>query len=394
MTPTAPSVTSSPAPPVDGPHSPNFRSKSGSSSSSLDPLETSPHAPTEFNHFQRQVHRRTIAARHRIIRALEVQDEPTLLKRANRIRLCCRWPFLIETDDGRLGISAMRCRDRACPTCAYRRSRKVRECMFNVIEKMDSPRFLTLTIAHSDAPLQDCIRHLRESFANLRRTAAWKYHVTGGLYVIEIKRNERTKQWHPHLHAVIDGEYFRQSALVDAWKSVTGDSCIVDIRALHSRREAAKYISKYVTKPNDVGHWPEDCIIEWIEATHGMRTCSTFGKYHNVTADARDPNEVKHEALRLISLAHFNLAIERGIDGAIETLRILHATQPALAGMLPQCPNEPPFDIPPPSPEEAATLPRRLQALATAVAEADHQNASHEADVDHSRQMHLRETQA
>lgn len=58
---------------------------------------------------------------------------------------------------------------------------------------------------------------------------------------------EVTRSGWPHAHLLLRGPYLPQKWLSRQWQELAG-SPIVDIRALHSKAGAARYIAKYLTK--------------------------------------------------------------------------------------------------------------------------------------------------
>jgi hypothetical protein len=148
------------------------------------------------------------------------------------------------------------------------------------IEQMNAPRFITLTVRSTNADLRQALDNLRASFAKLRRHQAWKDRVCGGVYTLEITFNKRTGQWHPHLHLIVEGSYFPQDELKSAWHQATGDSFIVDIRAVHDRAKAAAYIASYVSKGSDPDAIPHDRLVQWLDGVTGVRFLQTFGSHH------------------------------------------------------------------------------------------------------------------
>lgn len=149
-----------------------------------------------------------------------------------------------------------------------------------LVHHMDSPRFLTLTIRSHPGDLRDRLKFLRTRFAMLRRTLYWKSHVHGGIYTVEITWNEKTHEWHPHLHAIIDGSYIPQADLVKVWSSIVGDDAGVDIRKVSSIRKISNYLAAYVSKSCDLSNLPPEQLVEWAIETHSLRLAQTFGSYH------------------------------------------------------------------------------------------------------------------
>lgn len=187
----------------------------------------------------------------------------------------------------RYRIRANYCRNRHCQPCMRAKANKIaRNLETRLTASSATPgrapqveyRFITLTLAHSDAPLADQIKRLYASFRRVRSRDLWKRSQRGGAFMLEVKRSKTG--WHPHLHIVTGGSFINQRALSELWREVTGDSFIVDVRAVRSAHDAAYYVSKYITKGTSADVWDdEDAAQEWITASKGVRTCSTFGNW-------------------------------------------------------------------------------------------------------------------
>lgn len=253
---------------------------------------------------QQYLHRSTTLQRHKVVDALRTcwvnvfakygtrsPDELRFMADcdsiASQIESCGRFPVLYMSGaTGELAVCRNRCRSRSCPYCSLLRSREITQRVTTLLKHMDSPRFLTLTMKSSHVDLPSQIKRLKTCFSRFRRTSEWRKHVIGGLSVIEITYT--TEQgWHPHLHLIVDGSYWSQKKISFGWKKITGDSDIVDIRAIWSRSNAASYISKYIAKSWGNASYDDLVIVEQCMSTRGMRTLSTFGTLHNVKTTKR-----------------------------------------------------------------------------------------------------------
>jgi hypothetical protein len=184
-----------------------------------------------------------------------------------------------------------RCKDRLCPLCSSIRGTQATHQLAGLIRKMDAPRFLTLTLAHSEQPLAAQVSRLYQCFKELRRNQCWKQHVHGGVYAFEVTRNQHKGSWHPHLHLVIDGDYFPHKMVKEAWLRVTGDSSIVHIEKVYSAYQQARYLAQYVAAPADVEKWQAEDLVEYAEALHGRRLLHTFGTLHNRKCDSDEEDK-------------------------------------------------------------------------------------------------------
>jgi hypothetical protein len=178
-----------------------------------------------------------------------------------------------------------------CPRCQKQRGANVREKVAEIVQRFSAARFATLTLLHKEESLAEMHKRASRGLQKLRREETWKKLVKAGVWVIETTRNEKTGRWHLHLHLIIDGEFFPQKVLAKLWLKATGDSCVVDIRAIHDRRRVAKYIADYVAKPVDMGNWPADAICEFAAAMAGVRMVHTFGKAHGGNLGTATPPE-------------------------------------------------------------------------------------------------------
>ena len=337
----------------------------GGAPASVHRLETKSHLDAPATRFGGSLHAKHATERLAIVEALETSPCATLRHRARKQWACSSVPWLVVGSDGTPGISAPRCRDRACPRCAALRSRQTAAQAEVAISAMDAPRFVTLTVRSSTAALRDQLKALRAAFSRLRRTRAWKSHVRGGIYTVEITRNGRTGLWHPHLHALVDGVYFPQAELAAAWREATGDSDIVDIRQIHGKKAAARYVAKYATKPSDVASWPSSSICEWAAGIAGSRLIATFGSLHGVTLDARDPNDGPGFGDRLVPLCRIDHALLNGLPGGWNAVGVLGLVVPGIAALYPGPLGPSPGEARPPDPDEVRAALRTLGELLT-----------------------------
>lgn len=260
---------------------------------SLDPTETKSHALGCQSDAQLRIHRTVAELRTRTILAFSQHAHLSLNRRADRLRMCCVAPVLC-VEAGRVPVlSPGRCRDRMCPTCARHRGHVCRERIRSLVLKADSVRLITLTQPAASDDLGPAIDRLLAAFQKLRRHAAWKAHVRGGLFVVEVTRGEAGKHWHAHLHVLAEGTYMPQKVLAEAWSVAIGQAAVCDIRATHSRIGAANYVTKYVTKGADCETWSDRELCDYALGIHRRRLYGTFGKWHKVdtTRDDDTPDE-------------------------------------------------------------------------------------------------------
>jgi len=242
--------------------------------------------------------------------------------RLERFRTCGAHAWVVRNaeDPSHYAISSDHCHDRFCRPCSRFRALTISA---NIKDHLgDRPyRFLTLTIKTTGLTLREAIDKLYRSFACLRRTALWNQRVSGGCVVCEVKPRTGTAEWHPHLHAVIEGRYLPVQPLRKLWLQITGDSYILNIQRGHDGSAAADYITKYITKPfgADTIRSPSR-LLDAIRALHGRRLVSTFGDWRGLRLTAFVPAGLWE---RVMPLAVLRLHAYHNDDQAIALLNHL-----------------------------------------------------------------------
>jgi len=308
---------------------------------SLDGLETIDGLRLRGSHAQRRIHASWVDERTKIVLAFARSEDERLIKRAGTLASCCANPMIILRESGKVSLCPIRCRDRLCPLCALRRAREAATKYGAAVAAMGAARHLVLTAPSVAAPLREQLKEMGEALKRLRSQHAWKRRVCGGLYTIEITRNEQTGLWHPHLHVIIDGGYFPHAELCEAWRLAlrsgntwsnlkSEDSVIVHISAVHDRKQLARYIAKYIAKPAALGSWPNGSICEYGLAVAGRRMMHTFGSLHGVKLAVEDPNEFETGGRMLMSICELDW---RGVQGH----KVAREAIALLQHLFPQC---------------------------------------------------------
>lgn len=309
----------------------------GTPSASLDDLGNNRASASAVERRTDWVHWRWRRSRGRIRCALDPRCEDrapaetpeqteALDKRCLRLKLCGTCPIMWESDSGLPFVVWGHCRDRMCPRCQEERARKVRGRVRDLVSTYNAPRFMTLTLAPDGSGLAARLSKLLRSYRELRRRRSFREYVSAGVAAIEIVLNRETREWHVHLHAVVDGDYFPQQLLSDEWRSVTGDSYIVDIRSVKDRNATSDYIAKYVSKAVDIHAWPPGAVREYAIATTGRRVLITSGLSHACNVDPRkivDLPRAKRVLARCNDIISWALAGDENAKAAVELSRLL-----------------------------------------------------------------------
>jgi hypothetical protein len=239
------------------------------------------------------------------------------------MRDCCSTPAVGLTTAGAIGAVWFRCRDRLCPKCSRCRAAQVVARVQAATSKADALRFLTLTVRSESAPLIGQLDSLYAWFRSFRKRPEFKRHVRGGIAFLEVTRHHETGLFHPHLHVLTDGSYWAQTEISRVWSGVTGGSCIVDIRAVRSRKTAAEYVAKYAAKPPNMRAWPDDAIADYAAALHRRRALLTFGTMHNIPTDGDDEIERQSVSECRVPIAQVESRSRLGCFSAQVVLRAL-----------------------------------------------------------------------
>ena len=222
------------------------------------------------------------STRERVRVALEESDAPR--SRLLAFDDCGKNAFLLQSlsEPDHYKIASTKCKDRFCKPCARERAGRVARNLLETVHDTKL-RFITLTLKTQTPDLRFELDRLYKAFQALRRRAFWKTHVTGGVALLEVKYNKEPGRWHPHLHVLVTGGYVPRTKLADEWRHVTGDSFIVDVRAVNNNQRVTHYICKYATDPIDrsIGG-SVDLLTQAIDAFRGRKTCLTFGTFRRV----------------------------------------------------------------------------------------------------------------
>ena len=212
-------------------------------------------------------------------------------ERAGHVRACGAVSVYVCRDGcGQLaGRHAFHCRERLCVWCSGARGAQLGDALLPLVQAMANPWFLTLTVKNGP-DLAERAAHLRTAFKKLRRRRWWRANVAGGIAVEEVTRNDRTGDWHPHLHLVIDAaipQAVLQAALRDLWAAVTGDSFVIDLRPFAGATVAAdlRELCKYTAKIADIVQHP-GLVREYLEYAERRRLIVTFGSCYGAAAEA------------------------------------------------------------------------------------------------------------
>lgn len=190
--------------------------------------------------------------------------------------------FVRHNVTGIVRMASSRCNLRWCPLCIKTKRFIMVQSLVPFIQKATKPKFLTLTLKHTEAPLSHQIDSLYKFFSQLRRRPWFKARVGGGVWFFQVKQSENDGLWHPHLHCLLTGKYLPHAELKEIWSYITKGSSIVDIRAVKDAKKAAEYVARYASAPCRLSDLSLEKAVECVDALHGRRICGTWGSAKEV----------------------------------------------------------------------------------------------------------------
>lgn len=194
-----------------------------------------------------------------------------LNKRSERVAACGTYLEFGYYDDDSVKLhTANFCKDVLCPVCAWRKSLKMYSDVYKCVTALNGTYkfiFVTLTIKNcKGSELSNTIDLLQHSYNKLMRTKRMSF-VKGAYKALEITYNNKTNEYHPHLHIIFavapnyfsSADYLRTDELVMLWKSALGVSYtpiayIENIKAKKGKDAlacAVAEVAKYPCKASD-----------------------------------------------------------------------------------------------------------------------------------------------
>ncbi len=219
-------------------------------------------------------------------RALEIYDEVGGRhdnKFVKRLKQCRAFAWFVQSEQtGKLRVQSSRCKLRWCPICRDVSRHIVTLAVQGWLEKQRYPKMLTLTLKHSDDPLQLQVKRIYDCFRKLRQRALFKRLVTGGVWFFQLTYNNNDQQWHPHIHCLIAGKFLPRGEIKKLWHKITGDSTIIDIRRVRDLEACAQEVARYATSPADITTLTLDNSLDVYYATKSKRITGSWGNARSI----------------------------------------------------------------------------------------------------------------
>lgn len=199
--------------------------------------------------------------------------------------------FMRHEDTGLLRIASSHCHLRWCPLCATTRRNFIAGQTKDWLQTVNNPKLLTLTLKHSDESLSDQVDRIYDSFRQLRKRSLLRQSIKGGMWFFQVTQSKDGKQWHPHIHALIDSCFMPHAQLKALWLAITGDSTIVDIRPIKDRDATSLHVARYAAAPCDLTSFSPGEAVEIVRDLKGRRLCGTWGSGRQISLRPHKPDD-------------------------------------------------------------------------------------------------------
>ena len=199
-------------------------------------------------------------------------------KFSSRLQQCRKFAWFVQSSvTNKLRVQSSRCKLRWCPICRDVSRMIVTKAVEAWLAIQKYPKMITLTLCHSDDPLDLQVKRIYDSFRKLRRRAFFERRISGGVWFFQLKFNKDTQQWHPHIHCLVAGKFLPHGELKKLWHKITGDSYVVDIRPVKDLAGCSNEVARYATSPADITAVNLERALDIYYATKHQRICGSWG---------------------------------------------------------------------------------------------------------------------
>ena len=245
-------------------------------------------------------------------------------KRGFRMKECSRFITLsVCPDCGRSSASsAALCRDRVCPTCAWRLSAKQSAEMLQTLSYINDLQeyealFLTLTVRNCPCEqLSPTLEMMSKAWNKMLARRENRRLIKGTARSVEITYNHTRKEFHPHYHIIVliekDEKNIKDLAAYfnNQWKTAANllYSPITDLRKIENRTlteydksEADRYKKailetfKYTIKDDELAEMPLGTFRHYIDGVQGKRLVAYTGIIKEARAELQYNEELEDE---------------------------------------------------------------------------------------------------
>lgn len=186
--------------------------------------------------------------------------------KATRLRNCARWlEFAIAEGQPTKLVKTSSCHVRLCPVCQWRRSLATFRTLARIYSSpaVTRHKHLFLTLTQRNVPAEKLgaeIARISAAWSRLTRRKALSC-VKGYTKTVEITRNAKTGEYHPHIHAILSvpqsygrKEYITRREWQELWSDVMHLDYLPEVHIKAIKKVTGKTVAevaKYSVKPAD-----------------------------------------------------------------------------------------------------------------------------------------------
>ena len=232
-----------------------------------------------------------------------------------RLESCRTMPFfMVNKNTLKVRIASQSCNLRFCPLCQKSKRSNIAANVKKWMKSEKHPKMITLTMKTTDEDLKIQLDRLYKCFKQLRRLKLFKEKTTGGIWFFQVTQTTNPKAFHPHLHIITAGDYIPHRQLSREWQRITGESFIVDLRAVKNIKKSADYVSRYATMPANLLYMEQMAQACLFYAIKGRRLCGTFGSAYKQKLTKKP--EIDKETWKKIKPFHEIMKMQDGDETA------------------------------------------------------------------------------
>lgn len=240
-------------------------------------------------------------------------------KKSDLVRSCGNFLEFHLSEENVYLEKANFCKDRLCPMCNWRKSKKVFVNVSNVMDQVQNLGyrflFLTLTVRNPRfCDLKETLDMFQSGWRKLYKSKKLKGLIYGSFHCMEITVNEKEGTFHPHIHCILavkesyfDGNHFISQR---KWSELWSNCCNLDYNPVcfietvksgkldvsgggkqKTFKSAVKEVSKYLAKGSDYlsGSYDKNLVkVRYlVEALDKRRICSFTGVFKEVAKQLR-----------------------------------------------------------------------------------------------------------
>ena len=220
--------------------------------------------------------------------------------KATRLRNCARWlEFAIAEGQPAKLVKTSSCHVRLCPVCQWRRSLATYRTLARIYSSPNIKRHkhLFLTLTQKNVPAAELgaeIARISAAWSRLTRRKTLSC-VKGYTKTVEITRNAKTGEYHPHIHAILSvpqsygrKEYITRREWQQLWADVMKLDYLPEVHVKAIKKITGKTVAevaKYSVKPADYLSKTPELAVKIIEELDSMLDGKRFVSLGGIIAE-------------------------------------------------------------------------------------------------------------